>query len=44
MVRVSRQAERVGGLEIGPFGFNAQVRGARGRNGETGGIARDDAL
>lgn len=36
---VSREAERTGRLEISSFGFNAQVRGARGRNSETRGIA-----
>lgn len=41
---VSWEAERVGGLEISPAGFNAQIRGAGRRNGETRGIAQDDAL
>lgn len=35
LLRISWEAERVRRLEISPFGFNAQIRGARRRNGET---------
>lgn len=42
--RASGEAERVGGLEIGPFGLNAQIRGAGRGNVEASGIAQDDAL
>jgi len=41
---VSRKAKRVGRLEISSFGLNAQIRGARRRNGETRGVTQDDAL
>lgn len=40
----SREAERFRRLEISPFGFDAQVRGSRGTNRETGGVPQDDAL
>lgn len=41
---VSWKAECVGRLEISPPGFNAQIRGARRRNGESREIAQDNAL